>query len=226
MDRSNQHEKRNGRVGFEKSQNRCPSSDSGHILGPGTPIIGANSVVYRRTGKRPTMSERARRRNEPEQEQEPVPLPEPLALPAPNPEPEADMEVEAEAAQLDDQETYPFPGGPENNSVLTKYKTHVARALWKGIERPILRPVYHTNKLLEWNIGSESSSSFFKQLWKATGLSMVPEMSYSGCDKNVITAFVERWHPETNSFHLPFGEMTITLDDVMCLTGLLINKVN
>jgi len=29
-----------------------------------------------------------------------------------------------------------------------------------------------------------------------------------------ISAFVERWQPETNSFHMPFGKMTITLDDV------------
>ncbi|XP_024632161.1 protein MAIN-LIKE 2-like [Medicago truncatula] len=28
---------------------------------------------------------------------------------------------------------------------------------------------------------------------------------------------VERWHQETSSFHLPVGEMTITLDDVACL---------
>ncbi|CAN0846934.1 Serine/threonine-protein phosphatase 7 long form homolog [Linum grandiflorum] len=26
--------------------------------------------------------------------------------------------------------------------------------------------------------------------------------------------FIERWQPDTNSFHLPFGEMTITLHDV------------
>ena len=31
---------------------------------------------------------------------------------------------------------------------------------------------------------------------------------------------MERWHPETNTFHMPFGEMTVTLDDVFCLTGL------
>ena len=33
-------------------------------------------------------------------------------------------------------------------------------------------------------------------------------------------AFVERWHPETNSFHLPLGELTITLDDVSNLLHL------
>jgi len=27
-------------------------------------------------------------------------------------------------------------------------------------------------------------------------------------------AFAERWHKETSSFHLPVGEVTITLDDV------------
>lgn len=28
---------------------------------------------------------------------------------------------------------------------------------------------------------------------------------------------MERWHLETSSFHMSFGEMTITLDDVSCL---------
>ena len=31
---------------------------------------------------------------------------------------------------------------------------------------------------------------------------------------------MEGWHKETNSFHLPVGEMTITLDDVSCLLHL------
>lgn len=34
---------------------------------------------------------------------------------------------------------------------------------------------------------------------------------------SLLTDFVERWHKETSSFHLPFGEMTITLDDVSSL---------
>jgi len=30
-------------------------------------------------------------------------------------------------------------------------------------------------------------------------------------------AFVERWHKETSSFHLPFVEMSVTLDDIFVL---------
>ena len=70
--------------------------------------------------------------------------------------------------------------------------------------------------------------------------------SYKNYDPVIISAFVERWHPETNTFHLPIGElikylirysilnvflrlieyilfageMTITLDDVHQITRL------
>jgi len=32
-----------------------------------------------------------------------------------------------------------------------------------------------------------------------------------------LCAFVERWHTETNSFYLPVGDLTITLDDMLNL---------
>ncbi|XP_074337098.1 protein MAINTENANCE OF MERISTEMS-like [Apium graveolens] len=39
-------------------------------------------------------------------------------------------------------------------------------------------------------------------------------------DIRLITALIERWRPETNSFHFPFGEMTVTLEDVYMIPGL------
>jgi hypothetical protein len=38
----------------------------------------------------------------------------------------------------------------------------------------------------------------------------------------VITTMVNRWRSETHSFHLPCGEMTVTLEDVAMILGLLI----
>ncbi|CAI0393750.1 unnamed protein product [Linum tenue] len=44
-------------------------------------------------------------------------------------------------------------------------------------------------------------------------------------DASLITALVERLQPKTSTFHLPFGEVTITLEDVVTLTGLAIDGV-
>ncbi|KAK5783344.1 hypothetical protein PVK06_037852 [Gossypium arboreum] len=43
-----------------------------------------------------------------------------------------------------------------------------------------------------------------------------------GCKLNpkLISMFVERWRPETYTFHLPCGEWTITLEDVQLQLGL------
>ncbi|CAI0398726.1 unnamed protein product [Linum tenue] len=33
-------------------------------------------------------------------------------------------------------------------------------------------------------------------------------------DMALLSAFVERWQPDTNTFHMPFGEISILLHDV------------
>ena len=49
------------------------------------------------------------------------------------------------------------------------------------------------------------------------GLLWVPNIDI---DHSLIMALVERWQPETHSFHLPHGEMTITLQDIEVIMGI------
>ena len=44
-------------------------------------------------------------------------------------------------------------------------------------------------------------------------------------DGAALTALVDRWRPETHTFHLPSGEMTVTLQDVAMILGLPIDGV-
>ncbi|MFQ6651982.1 hypothetical protein Gotur_024071 [Gossypium turneri] len=37
---------------------------------------------------------------------------------------------------------------------------------------------------------------------------------------DILSALVERWRPETHTFHLPCGECTVTLEDVALQLGL------
>ena len=39
-------------------------------------------------------------------------------------------------------------------------------------------------------------------------------------DMSLLAALLDRWRPETHTFHLPVGEMTPTLQDVAMLLGL------
>ncbi|XP_047154362.1 protein MAINTENANCE OF MERISTEMS-like [Vigna umbellata] len=46
------------------------------------------------------------------------------------------------------------------------------------------------------------------------------DIFYDYVDKGLLLGFIERWHFETSSFHVPVGEMSITLDDVSTLLHL------
>ncbi|KAH1220965.1 Protein MAIN-LIKE 1 [Glycine max] len=59
-----------------------------------------------------------------------------------------------------------------------------------------------------------------EELVGATGLSPLIYCSVVTGDPGLISAFVERWHNETSTFHLSVGELTITLDDVSSLLHL------
>jgi len=86
-------------------------------------------------------------------------------------------------------------------------------------ERPELKLVSHGRKVTL--IGRPVSE--IEGLVGATRLSPLIGCSVVTGDPGLISAFVERWHSEINSFHLPVVELTITLDDVSPLLHLSIS---
>src|ERR1051325_6648065 len=82
-------------------------------------------------------------------------------------------------------------------------------------KHPVLKVVFHGSKLKNFPEGDmpEEVSSIvidFQMLESA-------QFSLTMLDVSMLSVFVERWHPETSSFHILFGEMTITLNDVDAL---------
>ncbi|XP_047256896.1 serine/threonine-protein phosphatase 7 long form homolog [Capsicum annuum] len=54
----------------------------------------------------------------------------------------------------------------------------------------------------------------------SAGLYDVVRVGRMQYDRHLFMAMVERWRPKSHCFHLPFGEATITLQDVQVLFGL------
>jgi len=83
-------------------------------------------------------------------------------------------------------------------------------------ERPELKLSSHGRKV--HSLGRPVPA--IEGLIAGTGLSPLIACSVDTGDRGLLSAFVERWHRETSSFHLLVGELTITLDDVSSLLHL------
>jgi len=83
-------------------------------------------------------------------------------------------------------------------------------------ERPELKLSFHGRKMAKFNRHAPE----IEVLVPISELSPLIACSLDTCNRWLMSAFVERWHKETSSFHLPVGEVTITLDDVASLLHL------
>ncbi|XP_021300821.1 protein MAIN-LIKE 2 isoform X2 [Herrania umbratica] len=108
--------------------------------------------------------------------------------------------------------------GPIDPSVLYDQENHVSSAVWDGQERGALRCHEHTSKLGEWRLSPKQI-----ELVEKAGFGYLRKIPAISLDNPLISALVERWRRETNTFHFTIGEMTVTLQDVAFLLGLAID---
>jgi len=64
---------------------------------------------------------------------------------------------------------------------------------------------------------SVEANPWFWVLVERCGLRPLLLTGYDNISHGLVCAMAARWHQDTINFHLPVGEMTITLDDVACL---------
>ncbi|XP_066323182.1 protein MAIN-LIKE 1-like [Miscanthus floridulus] len=93
---------------------------------------------------------------------------------------------------------------------------HRARRIENGEVLNVLRPMTH-----------EASTTMvyderYTPLLKVANLATVARVCRRGTppfNPAALTALIDRWRPETHSFHLPCGEMTVTLEDIAMILG-------
>ncbi|CAN1262433.1 Protein MAIN-LIKE 2 [Linum perenne] len=98
-------------------------------------------------------------------------------------------------------------------SLLWGENKHRATLVWRDPQACKALKLRQRSSCLEW------SSEYEAFLRECRLLPVVCLLGSTPC-KELVTALIERWRPETNTFHLIQGEATITLEDVEVLTGL------
>nr|KYP39207.1 Serine/threonine protein phosphatase 7 long form isogeny [Cajanus cajan] len=110
--------------------------------------------------------------------------------------------------------------GPIDDSLLRLQPFHISEHIWNGAEDRVLKVRKATQSEL---CGVEILATIQDLLQRAVFIG-VAQISYFLVENHLISALVERWRPETHTFHMPFGECTITLEDVAMLLGLKISR--
>ncbi|KAH1212773.1 Serine/threonine-protein phosphatase 7 long form [Glycine max] len=106
--------------------------------------------------------------------------------------------------------------GPIDSDVLWMQPKHVSEHVWNGEPDRKL----HISRAVPTYQGEEQIPEEIVPLLRQCGFYWIMRMGYLKINAALISAFIERWRPETHTFHLRCGEATITLQDVSVLLGL------
>uniref|UniRef100_A0A2N9EHH7 Aminotransferase-like plant mobile domain-containing protein n=1 Tax=Fagus sylvatica TaxID=28930 RepID=A0A2N9EHH7_FAGSY len=106
--------------------------------------------------------------------------------------------------------------GPSDPSVLTRQDKHISNKIWEEG----LYTLLHCRRHEAVRERSGRLHARFIPYLQRAGFYGIAKLGFIKMDWALITALVERWRQETHTFHLPHGEMTITLQDVEVMLGL------
>lgn len=106
--------------------------------------------------------------------------------------------------------------GPLDKSLLTMQDEHISSVIWQGGKRDKIDVRQLTTMHWQWDLTKHQIDLL--ELWGFRAFAYPQSIPQN--DIRLITALIERWRPETNTFHFPFGELTITLEDVYMILGL------
>uniref|UniRef100_A0A2N9J4B1 Aminotransferase-like plant mobile domain-containing protein n=1 Tax=Fagus sylvatica TaxID=28930 RepID=A0A2N9J4B1_FAGSY len=106
--------------------------------------------------------------------------------------------------------------GPSDPSVLTRQDKHISNKIW---EEGLYTLLHCRRREAVRERSGRLHARFIPYLQRA-GFYGIAKLGFIKMDWALITALVERWRQETHTFHLPHGEMTITLQDVEVMLGL------
>ncbi|XP_020253751.1 serine/threonine-protein phosphatase 7 long form homolog [Asparagus officinalis] len=105
--------------------------------------------------------------------------------------------------------------GPLTRDVLYDQERHRSAKI-DAREAPSITIVDHTRAHSSWELTDPQIQYYVRQ----AGFFECSQIKWVRLDWALLTALVERWRPETNTFHLRQGEATITLQDVGVILGL------
>ncbi|CAL1355321.1 unnamed protein product [Linum trigynum] len=116
----------------------------------------------------------------------------------------------------------PCLGGPSDPSLLRSFFGHVAHRLYtREADRMVITCYDRSSTLRHVLDGYVIADDNTRTTVETAGLAHLVDITFqSELDPALVSTFVERWQPDTNTFHMPFGETMILLHDVAHIIGL------
>ncbi|XP_060200661.1 protein MAIN-LIKE 2-like [Lycium barbarum] len=112
--------------------------------------------------------------------------------------------------------------GPENYDLLILQQQHRSQAVWDGklTGQNACLTIRRANHEFWNHVRQYPLHNRILNYFERCGFGGVLAVGNVQYDEGIITALIERWRPETHTFHMRTGECAITLQDVDVLYGI------